>query len=206
MAVSDNTTKALPMDGNSLCNGTGSHDGIGRLRPFRQFPIMPTLYIKLAVIALVAIIGFSTGWKVNGWRKDADIKATQEQAQAARDEALANIKALEQEQQARASVAADLEIERNKQAKIIERIVTNDVIKYVQKPTSQHCGVDPDGVRLINTSAAGRMPESTSPAPAPDATAAAVVASVTNNYATCNANANQLMALQDWVRTLPDAT
>lgn len=163
-------------------------------------PLIP--YFKLATYALAVVVGFGMGWKVNGWRKDADIKATQEQAQTARDEALANIKALEAEQLARTMLAADLEIERNKQAKTVEKVITRDVIKYVQKASSQSCAVDGDGVRLINASAAGRVPQDSDTAAAPDATAAAVVASVTDNYATCNANSNQLRALQDWVRAL----
>jgi len=161
----------------------------------------------MAVYALIAALCFGAGWKVQGWRKDNQIAAMVSQAQAARHAALADARALENAQAARAEVAAALEVERNKEARIVERIITNDVIKYVQKPSSQSCGVDADGVRLINASAASRMPENTNASGTPDAraaaaTAAAVVHSVTDNYATCHANVNQLRALQGWVNSL----
>jgi hypothetical protein len=161
----------------------------------------------MAVYALIAALCFGVGWKVQGWRKDSQIADMVSEAQSARDMAIANARALEAAQNARAEVAAALEVERNKEARIVERVITNDVIKYVQRTGSQSCGVDADGVRIINASAASRMPENTDTAAAPDAraaaaTAAAVVHSVTDNYATCHANANQLRALQDWVGTM----
>lgn len=38
-----------------------------------------TLYIMLAAIVLSAIIGFSTGWKVNGWRLGKELAVSQGQ-------------------------------------------------------------------------------------------------------------------------------
>jgi len=165
--------------------------------------------VNVAVYALIAALCFGAGWKVQGWRKDNQIAGMVSQAQAARHAALADARALENAQNARQEVAAALEVERNKEARIVEKVITNDVIKYVQRPSSQSCGVDADGVRIINASAASRMPEATDTARAPDAspaaaTAAAVVHSVTDNYNTCHANANQLRALQDWVHAMFD--
>lgn len=168
---------------------------------------MNGLYLRLAAYVVVALIAFGTGWTVQGWRKDGEIAGIAADAQAATDRARANTKRIEALQAQAANAAAVLEVERNKQARVVERVITNDVIKYVQKPGSQSCGVDGDGLRIINASAAGRLPTDTHAAAAPDGraagvTAAAVVANVTDNYSTCHANADQLRALQDWVRAL----
>jgi hypothetical protein len=168
---------------------------------------MSDMAVKLAVLALVALIGFGTGWKVQGWRKDSEIAEIAADIQAATDKARANTKRIEALQAQAADVAAVLEVERNKAARVVERVITNDVIKYVQRPGSQSCGVDSDGVRIINASATGRLPTDTHASSAPDAratgvTAAAVVANVTDNYGVCHDNANQLRALQAWVRAL----
>jgi hypothetical protein len=163
---------------------------------------MPTLYIKLASYALVALLAFAGGWKIGSALKDRQILALQTNAQEAREKQLAANRLIEQAQEQKEAIAAALEIERNKAAQVITKEVIRDVIKYVQKPSSQSVCLDSDGVRLLNTAATRGVPESTDSTSTPNATAAAVVASVTDNYATCHTNANQLSALQDWVRTI----
>jgi len=168
-----------------------------------------TLYTKLAAVVLIVVISFIAGWQVQGWRKDSQIAEIHIEAQAARDDAVAKARAIEDAQAASQAFAEALAVERERKTRVVEKEVTRDVIKYVQRASSQSAcgGIDSDGVFLINTAASGRMPEDAdtagqSDAGAARATAATVVASVTDNYATCHANANQLRALQDWVKTL----
>lgn len=117
--------------------------------------LLPAPYFRLASYALILVIGFGIGWKVNGWRHDAAdlarMEADQKAIQAAAEQArkVADLRAQ------RTEIAAQLEIERNREARVVERTVTNDVIKYVQTPAAAQCGIDPDGVRIINAAASG---------------------------------------------------
>jgi hypothetical protein len=169
--------------------------------------MIPTLYLRVAAYALVAVLAFGCGWKVQGWRKDSQIADIAADAQAARDDARARARAAEEAQAASQAFAEALAVEREAKTQIVEKEITRNVIKYVQKPSSQSKCLDSDGVRLHNASAAGRVSEDAGTTSKPDAgatgaTAASVVSTVTDNYATCHANANQLRALQDWVRAL----
>lgn len=158
----------------------------------------PIPYFKLAAVALSAIVGFGIGWKVNGWRHDAADLAQMEADQRAIQAAVEQAKKVQALREANTEAAAQLEIERNRQAETVVKEVIRDVIRYVQTPAASDCGIDGIGVRIINQSAGvPTLPEGTS---TPDATAGAVVASVTDNYAACTKNSNQLIALQDWVR------
>jgi hypothetical protein len=159
-------------------------------------PIIP--YFKLAAIALSAIVGFGIGWKVNGWRHDAIGLARMEADQKAIEASVENAKKVQALREANTEKAAQLEIERERQAQTIVKEVIRDVIQYVQTPAASNCGIDPDGVRIINKAAGvPALPETSGTS---DATAGAVVASVTDNYGTCTKNSNQLSALQDWIR------
>ena len=160
--------------------------------------MIPSLYLKLAIYALVAAVGFGAGWKVNGWRYDAADLAQMEADQQAIEAAVEQAKKVQALREANTEAAAQLEIERNRQAETVVKEVIRDVIRYVQTPGAAHCGINGNGVRIINASAG--LPALPEGAATPDATAGAVVASVTDNYATCTQNSNQLRALQDWVR------
>lgn len=164
--------------------------------------MLPLPYLKLAIYAAILLAGFGTGWKVHSWKADAQSLAQMEADQKAIQAHVDEVKKVEALRQANIETAALLEIERDRAAKTVERVITNDVIKYVQTPASTQCGIDPTGVRLINTAASGRLPEDTDTTSKAHASAAAVVTSVTSNYSTCNENANQLIALQDWVRAI----
>ena len=163
--------------------------------------MFPIPYLKLATYALSAIIGFGIGWKIHSWKADAAALAQMEADNKAVQAAVEQAKKIASLRDANIQTAAQLEIERNKAAQIVTKEVIRDVIRYVQKPSSQSVCLDSDGVRLINT-ASGGVPTDTNATGTSDATAAAVVASVTDNYAICNSNANQLRALQDWVRAI----
>jgi hypothetical protein len=163
--------------------------------------------VYLQIVAVTLAVGFLAGWQVNGWREDAQLNAihtvAQEAAQEAREAVASQELAVDQAQH----TAALLAVERERKSKVIERIVTNEVIQYVQTPAAAECGVDARGVRIINAAShsgasgdadtAGSLDGATG-----DATAAEVVTSVTQNYGLCEDNRNQLLGLQAWVRGL----
>jgi len=158
-------------------------------------PIIP--YFKLATYALVALLGFGMGWKVNGWRHDAIDLARMEADQKAIEASVENAKKVQALREANTEKAAQLEIERERQAQTIVKEVIRDVIQYVQTPAASNCGIDPNGVRIINKAAGvPALPETPRPS---NASAGAVVASVTENYSTCKKNANRLKSLQEWI-------
>ena len=159
-------------------------------------------YFKLATYALTAVIAFGVGWQVHSWKADAADLARMEADQAAIEAAAEQARKVVELRQARTDLAAELEIERAKEARVVERIVIDEVIKYVQTPAASQCGVDADGVRIINRAAVPAVPQAPGQPDdrAGDATAARIVQSVTDNYAACYRVRNQLLALQDWVR------
>lgn len=166
-----------------------------------------TLSTKMIAIALVASVSFLVGWQVNGWRKDGQIHEINVAAQESAEQARKQVEAQEVARALQHSITAALDVERQNEAKVVERVVVNEVIKYVQTPGAAQCGVDATGVRLINTARSGRVSKDADSAGPSDAatgraTAAEVVTSVTQNYGICVATQNQLLALQDWVRAL----
>ena len=168
---------------------------------------MPTLYARMAIVALIATGGFLTGWWVNGWRHDAIALARMESDQRAIQAAVEQAKKIAALREERFDTAALLDIERNKKARVEKEIVTNEVIRYVQTPASRECGLDSDGVRIIDRAAGYRMPANSEASSQPDAgagavTAARVVQVVSANYGRCADTRNQLLALQEWVRAL----
>lgn len=164
------------------------------------------LQTQLIILGLCVVIGFALGCKVGSALKDHQIVALQAESQEARDKNQANIKRYEDERDARIETAAQLDVERERKAKVVEKVITNEIVKYVQTPAAQHCGLDVDGVRILNHAAIG-MSEDSETAGATDAkagnvTAAAVVANVAGNYSTCNETRDQLIALQSWARAV----
>lgn len=106
-------------------------------------------------------------------------------------------------------MAEDIEAARLKQKRqeVIERVITNEVIKYVQTPVSAKCGLDANGVRIVNLAASGDLSRDTESAggtarAAEGVSAAVVVSTVTENYGACHETRNRLIALQSWVKGL----
>lgn len=163
----------------------------------------------LPLILWSGVIGASAwgGYNVSAWKYGE--KLAQQEANYAKALNLAKERAEEiAELQAQAiALAAEAEALRNQEAKIIERVITEEVIRYVQTDNGRACGLDADGVRLHDAAAAGRLPEAPdTPAEPDDATGAVtagqVVSAVTGNYAICHSTANRLRALQDWARAI----
>ena len=164
------------------------------------------MVIQAQIIAagVVLAMAFGAGWEVNGWRKDAQINAMQGRALDAADEARSKNRIIESLQDHRARIAGELEVERQKEAEIIERIVVTEVIKYVKTDNAIQCGMDDAGVRVHDIAASGRVSETTTTTSPPDdspggVTNAEVIQVVTQNYQVCHATRRQLIALQDWI-------
>ena len=160
--------------------------------------------IRLALLALTLSVGFSAGWAVQGWKLGEIISATEARAAAAREDAADLAERIEQLRDTNARSVAELEQVRNRKREIVERVVVNEVIKYVQTDDADRCGLDAAGVRIHNIAATGELPEDAGPAAEPDGTAgkvtaAEVVTVVSTNYATCHAAMDRLVSLQDWV-------
>ena len=151
-------------------------------------------YRLLALTALcTALFGF-------GWLKGAShVQAQWDAAMAAQQQAQAQV----QIQQAEATVQAvtkyvdRIQIVREKGDTLIQEIPV-----YVPVQADAACTVHRGFVSLHDAAAAGELP--TAPgdadAPAEGLALSAVATTVVSNYQTCHENAEQLKALQDWIR------
>ncbi|MDP9507899.1 hypothetical protein Q7O56_02510 [Pseudomonas protegens] len=81
--------------------------------------------------------------------------------------------------------------------------ITKEVPIYVSKAADNACVV-PAGFVRVHDAGAANLPMAAGPGVADDATSglalSTVAASVVDNYSQCHANAEQLKALQQWVR------
>jgi hypothetical protein len=151
-------------------------------------------YRLLALAALgIALFGF-------GWLKGAShVQAQWDAATAAQQQALAQV----QTRQAEATVQVvtqyvdRIQIVREKGDTLIQEIPV-----YVPVQADAACTVHHGFVSLHDAAAAGELPEPArdADAPAEGLALSAVAATVVSNYQTCHENAEQLKALQDWIR------
>ena len=156
--------------------------------------LIPWPYRLLALAALgIALFGF-------GWIKGAgQVQAQWDAATAAQQQALAKaqIRQAEATVQVVTKYVDRIQIVREKGDTLIQEIPV-----YVPVQADAACAVHRGFVSLHDAAAAGELPE---PARAADAPAeglalSAVAATVVTNYQTCHENAEQLKALQDWIR------
>jgi hypothetical protein len=162
--------------------------------------VIPWTYRLLALAALgLTLVGF--GW-VKGaghvqaqW--DAAVKQQAQQATAVREEqAQATVKVVTQ-------YVDRVRVVREKGDTIIKEIPV-----YVPVQADAACTINLGFVRLHDAAAAGALPE---PARNTDAAAAdialsTVAGTVATNYQTCHETAEQLRALQTWVREMASTT
>ena len=151
-------------------------------------------YRLLVLTALgIALFGF-------GWLKGAShVQAQWDAATAVQQQAQAQL----QIQQAEATVQVvtqyvdRIQIVREKADTLIQEVPV-----YVPVQADAACTVHRGFVSLHDAAAAGELP--TAPgdpdAPAEGLALSAVAATVVTNYQTCHENAEQLKALQDWIR------
>ena len=150
--------------------------------------------LALAVLG-IALVGF-------GWLKGAShVQAQWDAATAAQQQAQAQV----QIQQAEATVQVvtqyvdRIQIVREKGDTIIQEVPV-----YVPVQADAACTVHRGFVSLHDAAAAGELPQSArdADAPAEGLALSAVAATVVTNYQTCHENAEQLKALQDWIRQM----
>lgn len=152
----------------------------------------PYRLLALAVLG-IALFGF-------GWHKGTShVQAQWDAAAAAQQQAQAQV----QIRQAEATVQVvtqyvdRIQIVREKGDTLIQEVPV-----YVPVQADVACTVHRGFVSLHDAAAAGELP--TAPrdadAPAEGLALSAVAATVVTNYQTCHENAEQLKALQDWIR------
>ena len=151
-------------------------------------------YRLLALAALgIALFGF-------GWLKGAShVQAQWDSSTAAQQQALAKA----QIRQAEATVQVVTQyIDRIQVVREKGDTLIQEVPVYVPIQADAACTVHRGFVSLHDAAAAGELP--TTPgdpdAPAEGLALSDVAATVVSNYQTCHENAEQLKALQDWIR------
>ena len=150
---------------------------------------------RLLVLAALCIAVFGLGWLKGA----SHVQAQWDAATAAQQQAQAQ----EQARQAQATVQVvtqyvdRIQVVREKGDTLIQEIPV-----YVPVQADAACTVHRGFVSLHDAAAAGELP--TAPrdadAPAEGLALSAVAATVVTNYQTCHENAEQLKALQDWIR------
>lgn len=162
--------------------------------------------IKARIIAVLLVLAavFGAGWKVQGWRMGEDMAQFQKELAEARADAETAEREKEQALQARsdaiaAAILADMDAEQAR-----ARVVTKEVIKYVQVPGAGSCNLVDEWVHTHDRAArrAGGDPGAAS---VPDAgsgqfTDIDALVVVTDNYAICRQAMSQVRGWQAWYR------
>ena len=158
--------------------------------------LIPWPYRWLALVLLAAaLIGF-------GWIKGAG--HIQAQWDAAAQKQTLQVTAI-RERQAQATVKVVTQyVDRVRVVREKGDTIIKEVPVYVPVQADAACTINRGFVRLHDAAAAGDLPE---PAGDADATAAGIALStvaetVAGNYQSCHENAEQLRALQTWVREM----
>lgn len=160
--------------------------------------------IAAALIFVSAVFGF--GYKVAEWRYDAIIANTNAELAEARavavGEGLAKTKAM---QEAADSVSALLELKREA-AKVQERVIVKEVVRYEKAPYAGKCQLNNHWVRT-DTAAALGLPVDTSAASGNDDAPSGftdidALSISTQRSAICRAEIDKLEILQQYVRDI----
>ena len=158
--------------------------------------VIPWPYRLLALAALgLALVGF-------GWVKGAGHVQAQWDA-AVQQQALQAAAIREEQAQATVKVVTEY-VDRIRVVREKGDTIIKEVPVYVPVQADAACTINRGFVRLHDAAAGGALPE---PARDTDAAAAdialsAVAGTVATNYQTCHETAEQLRALQVWVRNL----
>ena len=162
--------------------------------------VIPWPYRLLALAALgLALVGF-------GWVKGAGHVQAQWDT-AVQQQALQATAVREEQAQATVEVITEY-VDRVRVVREKGDTIIKEVPVYVPVQADAACTINRGFVRLHDAAAAGALPE---PARDTDAAAAdialsAVAGTVATNYQTCHETAEQLRALQTWVREMASAS
>lgn len=160
------------------------------------FAAVPLPYRLLALALLaVALVGF-------GWIKGA-AHATEALEAAAVKQSLTAARIRNRQAEATAQVVTQY-VDRVKVVREAGATIVKEVPVYVTQDADADCRINRGFVRLHDAAAAGRIPEpagNSDAAPAGIALSAAA-STVADNYGRCRENAEQLIALQEWVERM----
>ena len=162
--------------------------------------VIPWPYRLLALAALgLTLVGF-------GWVKGAGHVQAQWDA-AVQQQALQATAVREEQAQATVEVITEY-VDRVRVVREKGDTIIKEVPVYVPVQADAACTINRGFVRLHDAAAGGALPE---PARDTDAAAAgialsAVAGTVASNYQTCHETAEQLRALQTWVREMASTT
>lgn len=141
-----------------------------------------------------------------GWIKGAEhVQARWDAA----TEKLAQQAATERARQAEATVKVVTQyVDRVRVVRAKGDTIIREVPVYVPLQADAACPINHGFVRLHDAAASGELPEPTRDpdAPAPGLALSTVAETVTTNYQTCHENAEQLRALQEWIREATPST
>lgn len=158
--------------------------------------LIPWPYRLLALALLAAaLIGF-------GWIKGAEHVQAQWYA-AVQQQTLQTATVHQRQTEATVKVVTEY-VDRVRIVREKGDAIIKEVPVYVPVQTDAACTINRGFVRLHDAAAAGELPESARDADAAAAGIAlsAVAGTVAANYQTCHENAEQLRALQAWVREM----
>jgi hypothetical protein len=135
------------------------------------------LRVALAIGAVMVVAG--AGWQVRGWKADSDMAAYQQkqrQTVAAQDQQVKAVEAVDTRNTQASTARLDVD---EPQRAVEVRYVTQEVIKYKDRPVAGRCVLPVDWVRLYNaagTGATGELPDAAPTGPAPARAASGVSA------------------------------
>ena len=161
--------------------------------------VLPWPYRQAVLAALgIALVGF-------GWIKGASHVQAKWDA-AVEQQALQAAAARERQAQATVKVVTEY-VDRVRIVREKGETIIKEVPIYVPVQADAACTINRGFVLLHDAAAAGELPEPAGDADAPAAGLAlsAVAGTVAANYQTCHENAEQLRALQVWVREMASA-
>lgn len=101
--------------------------------------MIPGLYTYVGTALVAVAVGFSAGWKTQGWRWDASEKQRIEQEAKER-----------QKQLDRAHASSGVFEEKRSSNEIKYRTVTVAVKEFVDRPVYRNACLDDDGLRALN--------------------------------------------------------
>ncbi len=156
------------------------------------FPLPPGMVIAAAI----AVVMWAHGWKT-GWTQH---EARTEKARQVAEATLAKVVKRQKEIK---EVVVYQYVDRWRT--VVEKgdTIVREVPVYVTKEADARCTLTRGFVGVHDAAARGeslRAPTGNPDAPAEGLTASAVARTVAGNYTTCHATAEQLRALQEWVR------
>lgn len=153
-------------------------------------------------LLFIFLLGYFLGWKINGWRLESQINAGK----------AAQVTATLETERGTAKKATDADAKPAAAQQAQEqnaRVITKEVIRYVQSPAAGQCHLPAEWVQ-IHDAAAGVPPASSStslPAAADGEAGGSVtdsdaIGTITRNYDICRQEINRLQGWQAWYRSV----